>query len=117
MKILDINITEDWVVEDADFAFDMIPIADRFSVQILERHRHEPMCIVMKKIKKNDICVVTMNSTLHRHTLTYEVYYTLYILTQIVESIVALIQYIIHWNITDVFTSCIIECTIFSSIL
>ncbi len=66
------RVTEDWVVEDADFAFDMIPIADRFSVQILERHRHEPMCMSWRN--QTYVCVMTMNSTLH-HTLTYELYF------------------------------------------
>lgn len=30
--------SEDWVVEDADFAFDMLPIADRFSVCASDCH-------------------------------------------------------------------------------
>lgn len=71
MKILD---TEDWVVEDADFAFDMIPIADRFSVQILSTDMNA--CVCHEEIKKH-VCVMTMNSILH-HILTYEFDHTLY---------------------------------------
>jgi len=37
MLLLNFIYADDWVVEDADFAFDMIPIADRFSVLDLKR--------------------------------------------------------------------------------
>ncbi|CAK9078471.1 unnamed protein product [Durusdinium trenchii] len=37
LLLLNFIYADDWVVEDADFAFDMLPIADRFSVLDLKR--------------------------------------------------------------------------------
>mmetsp|Transcript_102016 Transcript_102016/g.283927 ORF Transcript_102016/g.283927 Transcript_102016/m.283927 type:complete len:1060 (+) Transcript_102016:152-3331(+) len=37
LHLLNFIYTDDWMVEDADFALDMIPIADRFSVLDLKR--------------------------------------------------------------------------------